>query len=98
MSARPRPPAVVTRPFNMHSVIANTALRAGSDAVKVAVRIDGHCEDHAWIEGSDRAWLAGMSRLLAEPGAPATGETFPALQTCTPVVTGYHQCHEDSTS
>jgi len=38
----------------------NTALLAGSDLIRLAAKIDGWCEVHAWVEGGDRAWLAGI--------------------------------------
>ncbi|MER7331782.1 MULTISPECIES: hypothetical protein [unclassified Micromonospora] len=46
----------------LHSsnVELNTALVAGSDPVRLAAKIHGWCESHAWVEGPDRAWLAGI--------------------------------------
>jgi len=38
----------------------NTALVAGSDPVRLAAKIDGWCESHCWVDGPDRAWLAGI--------------------------------------
>lgn len=38
----------------------NTALAAGSDPVRLAAKLHGWCEIHAWVEGPDRAWLAGI--------------------------------------
>lgn len=38
----------------------NTALALGSDPVRLAAKIHGWSEVHAWIEGGDRAWLAGL--------------------------------------
>lgn len=38
----------------------NTALVAGSDQVALAAKIHGWCEDHCWVEGTDRAWLADL--------------------------------------
>ncbi|MFG2046043.1 hypothetical protein ACGFIW_01265 [Micromonospora sp. NPDC048935] len=42
------------------NVDLNTALVAGSDAVRVAAKVDGWCESHCWVEGPDRAWLADI--------------------------------------
>lgn len=42
------------------NVEMNTALVAGSDPIKLAAKIDGWCESHAWVEGPDRAWLADI--------------------------------------
>jgi hypothetical protein len=36
----------------------NTALAAGSDPVRLAAKLNGWAESHAWVEGPDRAWLA----------------------------------------
>ncbi|MEU0078444.1 hypothetical protein ABZY58_11155 [Micromonospora tulbaghiae] len=46
----------------LHStnVELNTALVAGSDPIRLAAKIHGWCESHAWLEGADRAWLAGI--------------------------------------
>jgi hypothetical protein len=38
----------------------NTALVAGSDPVRLAAKIDGWCECHCWVEGSNRAWMADI--------------------------------------
>lgn len=38
----------------------NTTLLAGSDLIRLAAKIDGWCEVHAWVEGGDRAWLADL--------------------------------------
>lgn len=38
----------------------NTALAAGSDPIRLAAKIDGWCESHAWVNGPDRAWLADV--------------------------------------
>lgn len=38
----------------------NTALVLGSDPVRLAAKISGWCEQHAWVDGPDRAWLADL--------------------------------------
>lgn len=38
----------------------NTALAAGSDAVKLAARLHGSCEIHCWVDGHNREWLASI--------------------------------------
>ena len=40
----------------------NTALALGSDAIKLLTRPHGQCEVHCWVDGPDRAWLAGIIR------------------------------------
>ncbi len=46
--------------LNMPAVVANTAIVAGSDPVRLAARITEQCDDHCWVEGPDRAWLAAV--------------------------------------
>lgn len=41
-------------------VVINTAIAVGSDPIRLAVRIDGQCEIHGFIEGEDRAWVADL--------------------------------------
>lgn len=38
----------------------NTALKYGNDTVRLAARLHGQCEIHAYVEGINRAWLAGL--------------------------------------
>ena len=38
----------------------NTALVAGSDPIRLAAKIHGWCEAHAWVDGPDREWMAGI--------------------------------------
>lgn len=38
----------------------NTALVAGSDPVRLAAKLNGWCEQHCWVEGPDRKWLADI--------------------------------------
>lgn len=46
----------------------NTALVAGSDVVALAAKIHGWCEVHAWVDGQDRDWLAGLVEQGLETG------------------------------
>ena len=48
--------------LELHSrdVELNTALAAGSDPVRLAAKVHGWCETHCWVEGPDRAWMAGL--------------------------------------
>jgi len=46
------------QPLNMPAFVANTAIATGSDPVRLSVRIIEQCDDHCWVEGPDRAWLA----------------------------------------
>jgi len=38
----------------------NTALVLGSDPVRLAAKISGWSEEHAWVDGPDRTWLADL--------------------------------------
>jgi hypothetical protein len=46
--------------LNTSNVDLNTALVAGSDPMRVAAKVSAWCESHAWVEGTDRKWLAGI--------------------------------------
>jgi hypothetical protein len=53
---------LVVGQYKLHSsnVELNTALKLGSDPVKLAAKISGWCETHCYIEGPDREWAAGI--------------------------------------
>lgn len=42
------------------TISLNTAYLMGSDPVKLAARLNGQCEIHAYVEGVNRQWLAGI--------------------------------------
>lgn len=42
------------------SSLLNTAIAVGSRPVQLLARLHGQCEIHAWVDGKDRAWLAGV--------------------------------------
>lgn len=44
------------------SLVLNTALAVGGDAIKLAARLHGQCEIHTYVEGPNRSWLAGIMR------------------------------------
>lgn len=44
-------------PFDL---ILNTAVLLGNDQMKLAARLHGACEIHAWVDGPNRAWLADV--------------------------------------
>lgn len=46
--------------LHTRNVDLNTALVAGSDVVRLAAKIHGSCESHAWIDEPDHEWLAGI--------------------------------------
>lgn len=59
--------------WNGHSLesfplILNTALVVGGDAVKLAARIHGQCEAHAWVAEANRPWLADIAQAGVDAG------------------------------
>lgn len=45
---------------NAWTVILNTCVDMGSEALCLLARVHGQCEIHCFVEGEDRAWLAGV--------------------------------------
>ncbi len=62
------------REINPFSLSLNTAGVLGSDAVKLAARIHGQCEIHAWVDGSNRNWLAGIIEQGVKSGFYRSGQ------------------------
>lgn len=46
--------------LHSYDVGMNTALVAGSDAVRLAAKIHGYCEKHLWVDEPHQEWLAGI--------------------------------------
>lgn len=44
------------------SLLANTALRLGSDPVRLLARLHASCEIHTWVDGPNRKWLGEIIR------------------------------------
>ena len=65
------------KPISSFSLLLNTACAVGSDAVKLAARIHGQCEIHAYIEGIDRAWVAGIIDQGLESGTFRRNTGYP---------------------
>ena len=78
----------------------NTALVMGSDAVKLLARLHGQCEIHAYVEGEDRAWLAGIITRGRETGVLRDDMGWEAVATFlvaaadAPIVTSYSVCEQ----
>ncbi len=51
---------IAGRPWTMLELHGNTAQACGSDAMRLVARIHCQCEIHGWVDGPDRAWLAGL--------------------------------------
>lgn len=54
--------------WNMFEVQLNTVIACGSDELRLLARIHGQCEVHGYVEGEDRAWLAGLIERALEIG------------------------------
>ncbi|MFF8994451.1 hypothetical protein ACF09H_31915 [Streptomyces sp. NPDC014983] len=42
------------------TLVLNTAMAQGSDAVRLAARLHAQCEVNCWVDGPNRAWLADV--------------------------------------
>jgi hypothetical protein len=76
----------------------NTALRVGSDPIKLMARLHGQCEVHAWVDGPNRAWLAdiidqgrAINLYRADAGWESVAAFLRERDEC-PVVTSYSVC------
>jgi hypothetical protein len=70
------------RRLNTLGIYLNTAILVGSDSVKLAARIDGQCEIHAFVEGKNRTWFADLVDRALEDGVFRRGLWFkPHLNT-----------------
>lgn len=56
------------RPVDSFTLSLNTALTVGNDAIKLAARLHGSCEIHAWVDGPNRAWLADIMQAGLDSG------------------------------
>lgn len=80
------------------SLIMNTALRLGSDPVRLLTRLHGACEIHTWVEGPNRAWLADIidkgrkSGVLRGQMGWEDVAMLLRLSDAAPVVTSYSVC------
>lgn len=90
-------------PIGGLSLTLNTAVALGGDEVKLAARLHGQCEIHAYVEGSNRNWLADMvqSALAKAVFRPSRGDystgwdsviTLLRSRDDEPVVTSYSVC------
>lgn len=85
---------------NCWDTILNTCIAIGNDALCLATRLHAQCEIHAWVQGSDRAWLAGVIRQGLSDGVFRSDQGWPELITFLherydePVVTSYSVCDQ----
>lgn len=54
----------------------NTALKYGNDTVRLAARLHGQCEIHCYVEGINRAWLAGLITEGLDAGIFREGQWY----------------------
>lgn len=57
----------------------NTAMALGGDPLKLFARLHGQCEIHAWLEGGDREWLAGIIQEGMQSGLYRANQGWPEL-------------------
>lgn len=81
-------------------VCLNTSNLMGSDSVRLLTRLHAQCEIHCYVEGEDRAWLAGMIEqgrsigiLRPEMGWESVAELLRSRDDG-PVVTSYSVCEQ----
>jgi hypothetical protein len=67
------------RGFDAGTLVRNSAIRQGGDQIKLAVRIQSQCEIHAWVDGLNRAWLAGIIRAGIERGLYREDQGWPEV-------------------
>ncbi|WP_326804933.1 hypothetical protein OIE49_29555 [Streptomyces sp. NBC_01788] len=60
------------------SLALNTAAVLGSDQVKLAARLHGQCELHAWVDGPNRSWLADIMQAGLDNGTYRRGIQYAA--------------------
>lgn len=76
----------------------NTALSIGSDQLKLLARLHGQCEIHAYVEGANRKWLAGIIQEGQQVGLMRPGQGWDDVVSLLlesddcPVVTDYSVC------
>lgn len=85
---------------SIFSLVLNTALRLGSDPVRLAARLHGQCEIHAYVEGPNRAWLADIIEQGRQFEFYRNGQGWEDVvallrrDATSPVVTSYSVCEQ----
>lgn len=85
---------------NVFSASLNTAVVMGSDPIILSARLHGQCEIHTYVEGANRAWLAGIIErgrasgiFRSDSGWESVIEHF-RERADEPVVTSYSVCEQ----
>lgn len=60
--------AYAGRPIAAFSLALNTAALVGNDAIRLATRLAGQSDIHAYVEGPNRAWVADMMERGVDSG------------------------------
>lgn len=82
-------------PLENFDLVLNTVLAVGSDPLCLLARLHGQCEIHAYVEGPNRAWMAGLIRQGLSAGLYRRGMGWEGLaeflerSESEPVVTWY---------
>lgn len=85
---------------NLFVMQLNTVLALGSNSMKLAARLHGQCEIHAWVEGKNRAWLASIieqgvkTKLYRDNQGWEKVIEFLKSRDDSPVVTSYSVCEQ----
>jgi hypothetical protein len=82
-------------PLDDFPLLLNTVLAAGSDPLALIARLNGQCEIHAYVEGPDRSWMAGLIEQGRAAGLMRDSVGWDSVHTlllssdAEPVVTSY---------
>lgn len=86
------------KPVSIFEAQLNTAISMGSTPVRLAARLHGQCEIHAYVEGPHRAWLADVVEAGLREAIFRAREGWEGMVTLLrsrddePVVTSYSVC------
>jgi hypothetical protein len=86
--------------YSAWEVLLNTCLAIGSDPLCFLTRMHAQCEIHAWVDGPDRTWLAGVIADGRRAGLMREGQGWEDVSACLlacadePVVMSYSVCDQ----
>jgi len=82
-----------------YEIVLNTAIRYGSDPIRLIARLDAQCESHLYVRGHNRAWLAsiiqeGLDNNVFSTEQPVRCSVFDLVKLLnedkyTPIITSY---------
>lgn len=85
---------------NVFAASLNTAIVMGSDPIILSARLHGQCEIHTYVEGANRAWLAGIIERGLASGIFRSDSGWESViehlreRDDEPVVTSYSVCEQ----